>query len=625
MKMRMPAIPLITVDPYFSIWSFGKVNQSDTVHWTGSPNRIRGLVTVDGETYRFLGNAPENFQEESALPLKSVSCDAFSTIAVFANARIELQASFTSPMLADQLYYASRPVSYLKLRCKSLDGNQHAVSVKVICSEELALNAKGESRVLSEPVCFDGNCGMKMGNGAQKILWRSGDDLRIDWGYFYLTAQGQAKTSVEVFDGMYAVAVEKALADEALLTFAYDDIDSLVYFGKPVKAYWKKDGKTIEEAIAEAISEYDALYETCCAFSNRLQERAIATGGERYSELLLLAYRQVMAAHKLAVDENGEVIYISKECFSNGCAATVDVTYPSAPMYLYYNPELLKGMLRPVFRYAASDAWEFDFAPHDVGQYPLVNGQVYGNNQLKYQMPVEECGNIIILMAALCDADGNAEFAKPYMELLEQWKNYLITYGQDPGNQLCTDDFAGHLAHNCNLALKAIMGIVGYAKIQKHLGNAAYGEELMTKAASYAADWCEKARDASGNYRLAFDQPGTFSLKYNAVWDLVWGTELFPKSMFAAELERYKKEMLPFGVPLDSREVYTKSDWEAWVACFAESAEEFAEMIDPLWRAYNTMHTRVPMTDWYYADNSEKVGFQHRTVQGGLFLRLLMK
>jgi hypothetical protein len=71
----------------------------------------------------------------------------------------------------------------------------------------------------------------------------------------------------------------------------------------------------------------------------------------------------VCAAHKLVYDENGDVLYISKECFSNGCAATVDVSYPSIPLFLCYNPELVRGMMRPIFRFARTDEWEFDFSP----------------------------------------------------------------------------------------------------------------------------------------------------------------------------------------------------------------------------------------------------------------------
>ena len=618
MNMRAPAIPLINVDPYFSIWSHDEINTRWSVHWTGSRNAIVGTVTVDGQPLRFLGRS-----KDPVIAQKSVDIDALSTRVVFANEQIELTAVFSSPTMADDLYYASRPVTYLKLSWTSLDGRDHDVRAKISCSEELVLNNAGEGRAWSENVSVPGTTTVKMGNGRQNVLWRSGDDVRIDWGYLYLSVKGEARTGNEVFEDMYAIWAETGLDNEALFTFAYDDIDSMVYFGNRLKAYWNHSGKTITEAIAEAVAEYDGLMEKCSVFSARLWQEATAKGGEQYAEMLSLAYRQVMAAHKLVVDENGENLFISKECFSNGCAATVDVTYPSAPMFLYYNPELLKGMLRPIFRYSRTDAWVFDFAPHDVGQYPLVNGQVYGENQLKYQMPVEECGNMITLTAAICKLENDPAFGEANLDLLQVWSEYLVKYGEDPGEQLCTDDFAGHLAHNCNLSIKAIMGIAGYASILSMLGRAEEAAHYMDIARRYADSLLARAVNPDGSYRLAYDREGTFSLKYNAVWDKLWGTKLFPDEFYRAEIVRYRQEALPYGVPLDSREKYTKSDWLLWVACLAEKQEDFSFFVGLLHKAYSTMRTRVPMTDWYFTDTSEMRGFQHRTVQGGLFLKLL--
>lgn len=619
MKMRAPAVPLITVDPYFSVWTTEAVNHQYPVHWTGSRNAILGTVTVDGSLYRFLGGA-----YGAPMKQKGLEIDACSTTFTFENQSIRLTARFTSPMLADDLYYASRPVSYLKLSWESIDGRDHTVTAKLSCSEELVLNQAGEGRVCSrEESCCGVTC-IRMGNGVQNPLWRDGDDLRIDWGYLYLGIKGEGKVGNEVISGLSAVYAEAALEKEALFLFAYDDIVSIKYFGQPLKAWWKKDGKTILEAISEAAREYDALLARCDAFSDCLCAEASLKGGEEYAELLLLAYRQVMAAHKLVAGPDGEVLYISKECFSNGCAATVDVTYPSAPMYLYYNPELLKGMLRPVLKFARTDAWQFDFAPHDAGRYPVVDGQRYGPGDLRMQMPVEECGNVIILTAAVCEREGDYAFARENLDLLEKWNRYLIQYGEDPENQLCTDDFAGHLSHNCNLSLKAIMGIAGYARILEHLGREEESDGLMRKAGEYAQSFLRRAQNPDGSFRLAYDREGTFSLKYNAVWDKLWETGLLPEEFFRGEIARYKKEAMPYGVPLDSRETYTKSDWILWAACLADNREDFTFFTKLLWNAYHCMSTRVPMSDWYFADTAEMRGFQHRTVQGGLFLKLLM-
>lgn len=619
MTMRMPAIPLIAVDPYFSVWSYDNITNEFPTHWTGAQNAMYGTVTVDGKQYRFLGKG-----KEEALVQISVQADALTTEYIFGGAGIRLTARFTSPMLVEDLYYTSRPISYLHLSFEPMDGKEHVVSAKLSCSEELVLNQAGESRALSYATQVQGVSAIRMGNGEQKVLWRSGDDVRIDWGYFYLGVRGSAKCDAEVLDGLYAIYAETELKNEALFLLAYDDIKSIEYFGEHLLAYWKKDGKTMEQALSEAAVEYESLKKKCDAFAQRVISEATKKGGEEYAQLLSLAYRQVMAAHKLVVDGKGNNLYISKECYSNGCAATVDVTYPSAPMYLKYNPELLKAMLRPILQYARSSAWKWEFAPHDVGVYPLVNGQAYFPEKLEGQMPVEECGNLLILLDAICRAENDYAFAKENVDLLGQWSKYLEEYGEDPENQLCTDDFAGHMPHNVNLAIKAVMGLAGYADILRKLGREDDAEHIFATATQYAKSICSRAKNEDGSYRLAFDRPDTFSLKYNAVWDKLWSTHLFDTDFYKGEIERYKKEALPYGVPLDSRAKYTKSDWQLWVACLAEEEKDFRYFVHLLYAAYDTMHTRVPMTDWYFADIAEMSLFRHRSVQGGLFIKLLM-
>ena len=623
MRLRPPSVPLITVDPYFSVWSpADRLTDTTTVHWTGKPNTIVGTAEIDGTAYRFMGklNRADN---TPALTQTARDCDTFSTRYTFEGSGIVLDLTFSTPLLMDNFDLMTRPVSYLKTEVKSADGACHDVKIKIAVSEEICINNRGDMDVTVDTFTTDTYTAAKIGGVNQDVLHCSGDDIRIDWGYFYLAVRGNGTIGNEAVNDLYAVWAETDLIPDALFALAYDDVRSLVYFGSPLSAYWNKDSKTITEAISEALAEYDALMVKCNAFASELKQAAVTAGSEQYAELLALAYRQVIAGHKLAVNEKGENLFVSKECFSNGCAATVDVTYPSAPMFLYYNPELLKGMLRPVFRYARTDGWKFDFAPHDVGKYPLVNGQVYGDNALNSQMPVEECGNMIILTAAICKKENDPAFALENLDLISVWNEYLVKYGADPGNQLCTDDFAGHLAHNCNLAIKAIMGIAGYSSILSMLGREEEAARFMSIAREYADTVCRQAKNPDGSYRLAFDREGTFSLKYNSVWDKLWGTKLFPDEFYQGEITRYRQEALPYGVPLDSREKYTKSDWLLWAACLADNREDFNFFVDLLWKAYHTMRTRVPMTDWYYVDTSEMVGFQHRTVQGGLFLKLL--
>lgn len=628
MKLRAPAIPLITVDPYFSVWSEDvMLNAARTIHWTGAGNNILGTVTVDGQTYSFLG-FNRNLKK---MTQTSLDINALSTTAVFETDSITLNVRFTTPLLPDNFDLMTRPVSYMAVDYTAKDGKTHDVLVKVNLSEELCLNHAGDSPVVIEETNLGQKIkGVRMGNTDQKPLNRSGDNLRIDWGYIHLAVADEnatvGKDTWEKLLQTYIMAQAELKAGKSLLfLFAYDDCAaSIEYFHTTLKSYWNKDGKTIEEAIGEAVADYEKTIDKCDAFSAKLYHDAKRAGGEKYAELLSLTYRQVIAAHKLVLDEAGEVLFISKECFSNGCAATVDVSYPSIPMFLLYAPELVKGMMRPIYRYAMSADWPFDFAPHDVGQYPLLNGQVYGKNALSYQMPVEECGNMLIMETNVALATGSADFAVAHMDLLKTWCDYLLKYGADPADQLCTDDFAGHLAHNCNLSLKAIMGIEGMSKLMEMTGQTEEAREYHEKAVAMTENWMKTARNADGSTNLAFDQPGTYSMKYNMVWDKVWQTGLFTQEFRDEELRHNRDHFETYGMPLDNRADYTKSDWMVWVASMASRKIDFMSFIAPLWKAYNESPSHVPMTDWYDTVSSREIGFQHRSVQGGLFMRLLV-
>ena len=634
MQLRAPAYPLITSDPYFSVWSpSNKLNESNTVHWTNSPNTISGIATIDGKQYRVIGDLASDVP---AMKQVSSDCTAFSTKYVFEDGGVRLTLIFSTPLLITDLSLISRPISYLEIKKESIDGKRHEVKFDLTVYEEICINLLKEESVECEILDLGNLKSAKMGSTAQKVLCQSGDDVRINWGYFYLTTSGEAwmceKKDEEDGSTFKAVGATIDVKDSTLITFAYDDISSIEYFGEHLKAYWKKDGSTIIDQIKAAHKDYKITMNRCNAFAKDMFCDAVRAGGEKYAEILELAYRQVIAAHKLVLDTEGQILFISKECFSNGCAATVDVSYPSTPLFLIYNPELVKGMLRPIYKYTRSEEWIYDFAPHDAGCYPLLNGQVYGENALHMQMPVEECGNMLIMEAAIALASGNMSFANEHFDLLETWVKYLVENGKDPENQLCTDDFAGHLAHNCNLSLKAIMGIASLGILYGLKKNKREERKYLALARSMAEDWAKRASNGDGSYRLAFDKPDTFSMKYNIVWDKLFGTNIMSKTVIESEFASYRAKMHPYGLPLDSRMPYTKSDWLVWTATLTDDRDAFIDFVEPLWTFYNFSPSRVPMTDWYYTITGEhrasrtsgfRTSFRNRTVQGGLFIKLM--
>ena len=424
---KAPAYPLITHDPFFSIWSFtDNLNESQTKHWTGKDQPLIGLIKVDGKIYNFLGTV-ENAKEIIPATQKSVEITATQTIYQFTCGSIKLELDFISPLLANNLDLLSTPVSYVNFKTTATDEGMHNVQIFFSASATVAVDNENQL-VTSDGAKSEILSIIKTGSQTQKILQKKGDNVRIDWGYFYLAAAKDNSTSVRISnveEVLQSFVVNKLVskieatpieAKDLVLTatinfqvnakpvekrilLAYDDINSIQYFGQDLKAWWKKDGGKIEDVLNRASADYHLVKGKCDAFDKQLYDDAVNAGGEKYAKLCVLAYRQSLAAHKLVRGPNNEILFPQKENFSNGSIWTVDVTYPSAPLTLMYNPDLLKGMLNGIFYYSESGKWTKPFPAHDLGTYPIANGQTYGED-----MPVEEAGNVIILTAAIVKA-----------------------------------------------------------------------------------------------------------------------------------------------------------------------------------------------------------------------------
>jgi hypothetical protein len=330
-------------------------------------------------------------------------------------------------------------------------------------------------------------------------------------------------------------------------------------------------------------------------------------------------------AHNLAAGIDGGPLMFSKENFSNGCIGTVDVIYPSAPFFLVFNPKLLEAQLRPLFEYASLPRWKFPFAPHDLGTYPLANGQVYGGRETSEdrQMPVEESGNMLLLTAAIAQSGGGTALSESYWPLLSRWAAYLKQKGLDPENQLSTDDFMGHLAHNANLSLKAILALGAYSGLCERTGRKEEAEAYRETAREFARRWIQLADDGD-HFSLAFDAAGTWSQKYNLVWDRVLDLNLFPAGVARKEIAFYKGKQGRYGLPLDSRKSLTKLDWLLWTATLTESQADFETFLKPVYRFVNETPNRVPLADGYWTEDArQRNQAQARSVVGGVFIKML--
>ncbi|HVF97526.1 MAG TPA: DUF5127 domain-containing protein, partial [Flavisolibacter sp.] len=366
---------------------------------------------------------------------KSVTVTATKTEYAFTAGGADLNLSFLSPLLMDDLNLMARPVSYITCAVKSADGKPHDVQVQISASTDISVNQPAQDVITT--AYKDGDLAiLKAGTKVQPVLQKKGDDLRIDWGYMYAAVPGtdakqyvsSASAALSSFGkGQYtATALDgrslmlnsvlpfgkvNASAKEQVMLLGYDDLYPIQYFGQNLQPWWKNDdaSQTIEKQLQQAAADYKTVRDKCAAFDKKLYADASAAGGEEYAKLCALAYRQAIAAHKLVRGPQGEILFLSKENFSNGSINTVDITYPSAPLFLLYNTDLLKGMMNGIFYYSESGKWTKDFAAHDLGTYPLANGQTYGGD-----MPVEESGNMLILTAAIARAEGKADYAKKH-------------------------------------------------------------------------------------------------------------------------------------------------------------------------------------------------------------------
>ncbi|MDR1497134.1 MAG: DUF4965 domain-containing protein [Puniceicoccales bacterium] len=663
--LRLPAVPLVTHDPYFSAWSrTDQLNASWPMHWTGANFGMCLLVTVDGKTYVLAGDPAQKgiIRAEQ----KAVRVTATRTQYVFNADGVEVTVTFTSPLLIDDIDVLSRPATYLHVSARAASGAPRQLRFYADVTGEWAVhNAKTTPRDgRAQRVRFqrinssesDPADILAIGVAEPKVLQRSGDFVRIDWGRLLFAADKRDRAIAYTGDvdaardhflekgalppsepvssvraasnrwpGLAYVYDFGAVAAEPvdrLLVLAYNDDYSIQYFGKNLRPWWNRDGKHDDASLVKlAFRDAAELARRAAALDTRIATDALAAGGRHYADLCIGVYRQVIAAHKAVATPDGRLLFFSKENASNGSIGTVDVTYPSFPLFATYSPRLGRALLDFIFEYVESGRWKKPFAPHDIGKYPIANGQRYRGD-----MPVEESANMLVCAALICRVEGGKpDYLTQHLPTLKLWADYLVKHGFDPANQLCTDDFAGRFPRNANLSLKAITALGAFADVLKRANLTADAAHYRAAAEDMAKRWPKMAADGDDHYALVFGGKNTWSIKYNIVWDNLLGLSLFDPAIVKTEYAYYLTKQNPYGLPLDVRQAYTKSDWIVWFATLAQNKHDFDALIDPVWRYVNETKTRLPVSDWHWTNNGLRRGFHARSVLGGYWLPVLKK
>ncbi len=655
--IRPPATPLVVRSPYLSSWL-----TDDTLpgtwasFWTGHVTGMCGLARVDGTTYVFMGS-PSLANQPALQAMTQTGLTVTSTRSIFTltGGGVKLVVTFLSPVEPGDVRRQSMPLSYVSIVASSADGKAHQVTLYMDISGEWSANdvstlvnwtAEDNSSVRSLSIT-PANPQVLAENGDMAtwgtVIWNTPDRAGLTWEI----GEDQIVRGSVVGSGVLGNVVDpdqpravnnrwpvlglsldlgsvKAASAPFVVSIGHIRNPALSYLGTDLAPLWTSYWPTWEDMAVFFHSDFAAATSRATALDAKIKTEATAAGGAKYAALCTLAPRQVYGATELVL-RDGQPWAFLKEISSDGNVSTVDVTYPGSPAFVYLDPNYLGLLLAPMLDFAENGGWNQDYAEHDLGaSYPNASGLNPGNSE---PMPVEESANMLIMSAAyiarLPAAQASA-FASAHYAVLKGWADYLVANALDPGYQNQTDDFTGFIAHSVNLALKGIIGLGAMSQISTAAGNAADSASYLSTAQSYISQWAVKAQDTTNtNLKLAYDQPDTWSLKYNGYPDTLLGTGLVTTVVAAREGNWYLAHENQYGVPLDLRHSYTKTDWEMWTAAWQHNNKKVSQhLIEDVYDFANTSPSRVPFSDWYDTISGDQVGFQARPVIGGIFALL---
>lgn len=406
--------------------------------------------------------------------------------------------------------------------------------------------------------------------------------------------------------------------------------DAVQYLGKDglqtLPSLWKDEYNDELAALSFFQKDYENASKAADELDEKIRNDSRDAGGDAYLALTTLAVRQAFGATQLVGSKDKHYLFM-KEVSSNGNTQTVDVIYPSSPIFYYLNPELVKLMLDPHFENQESGHYPNQYAIHDLGSnYPNATGHSDGRD---LAMPIEECGNNLIMTLAYTQRSGNTEYIKSHYKLLKQWATYLASSSLIPGAQQSTDDFNGHLANQTNLALKGIIGLEAMSHMSKIVGESADAKNFTDIAHDYITKWQDLAISAADpkHAMLSYGNESSHGLLYNLYADKLLNLSLVPQSIYDMQSAFYPTIKEKYGVPLDSRNRYnTKLDWEMFCAAVASNSTR-AMFVDTVRTWVGDATHKRPLSDLYNAGTGKQVGefeFNARGVVGGIFALLLL-
>lgn len=471
------------------------------------------------------------------------------------------------------------------------------------------------------------------------LTYQSGQDARVrsafDKNGYLRNTQNKTFRAIDDDYPVFAYAVDygsvstKAVSHKFAIALAQQQCVQFegAQGNSTLNCLWTNYYDSNNDALNFYYNDYATVSTLATTLDNQIQRDSVAAGGAGYALATTLATRQAFGALEFVNNANTPLVFL-KEISSDGNIQTVDVIFPFHMIALYLNPNLLRMMLDPLFINQEAGYWPHAYSIHDLGaSFPNATGHNDGNDE---SQPLEECGDMILMTLAYAQRTGDTAYLKQHYSLLRQWNTYLVNDSLIPAAQLSTDDFAGSLVNNTNLAIKGIVGIGAMAQIANLTGHKADATNFSKTATTYVDKWQKLGINTAANpphATLEYGNKTTWGLLYNIFPDKLLNLNLVPQKVFDIQSAYYATKFNRYGVPLQSTHAYTKSDWSLWCAAVASTAVK-NQFIDTLALFIPETTTNFPLTDLFDTISAkfplDGPMFINRPVVGGFFSLLAL-
>ncbi|KAL8829606.1 MAG: hypothetical protein Q9170_006092 [Blastenia crenularia] len=534
------------------------------------------MARVNGQTFSLLG-VPTLPDGVRAASIVNAEYTATHTVFSLLAGNVSIKLDFLSPVSPSDYLRQSLPFSYLTITAANTAGDDIQVYVDLDetwtgQSGSTAANSSASGSTSVFQLSVDGAQTYTQ-NAMDQALWgevvfasrpsnsskisvQSGDAASVR-GLF--ASNGTLSDSTPAYSAGDVVAIAQNLgsvASSASVTYAigYTRDAAVNYLGNARASYYSATYKDSISAVNHFLDDYADAEAEASSMDSNIDSKATSTAGANYSDIVTLSVRQAYGAADLTIPANtldtSDLMLFLKEISSDGNVNTIDVIYPTFPIFYVMDPEYIRLVLEPVVRYLEMGRWPDPWTIHDIGSaYPNATGHDDGQAE---QQPIEETGNILILAYAYSKAVGSTTWADTHRSLFQGYADYLVTDGFDMASQLSTDDGAGPLPNQTNLAIKAAVGLTAfgamfgadnYTDTGKGYANQLYNNSLATDA--------EKTHFQL-QYPESLNNGSTYSTTFNLYPDSLLGLNTFPQAAFDMQASFYPTQRAQAGVPLDS-------------------------------------------------------------------------